>query len=72
MSSESRLASETRPDQHPPGFPSHPPPVDPSQAASMAMVKQFEVTFERRMAQVEADRRPEGAPGLPWIALSLS
>ena len=58
-------SSDSRPTQHPPGFPSHPPPgltpVDPSHAASMAMfsqvqamLKKFEETFERRMAQVEA------------------
>ena len=55
----------TQPRSHPPGFPSQPPPgfalVDPSQAASQAVVyqvqamfKRFEESFERCMAQVEA------------------
>ena len=74
-SSDSRLASDSRPTRDPPGFPSHPPPgltpVDPSQAASMAMfsqvqamLKKFEDTFERRIAQVEA-QMPRGRSRSP-------
>ena len=63
-SSDSRLASDSMPTQHPPGFPSPPLPgltlVDPSHlwrcsAKFRQCLKSLrKLTFERRMAQVEA------------------
>ena len=44
VTTKSRFAVQKGPKQHPPGFPSCPPPVVPSQAASMTMVSQVQPT----------------------------